>query len=55
VVSQLGPKKSWINKDVLYDYLEVAVRFGMKVELVPNKKRSIDDEGNWMYHIEMRY
>lgn len=24
VVSQLGPKKPWINKSILYDYLEIA-------------------------------
>jgi hypothetical protein len=26
----------------------------MKVELNPNMKESIDDEGNWMYHVELR-
>lgn len=54
VVSQLGPKKPWINKEVLYDYLEVAERLGMKVELYPNRKESIDNDGNWMYHVELR-
>ena len=54
VVSQLGPKKPWINKSILYDYLEIAERLGMKVELNPNMKESIDDEGNWMYHVELR-
>ena len=44
VVSQLGPKKPWINKSILYDYLEIAERLGMKVELNPNMKESIDDE-----------
>lgn len=54
VVSQLGPKKPWINKNILYDYLEIADRLGMKLELYPNKEKSIDDEGNWMYHVELR-
>lgn len=54
VVSQLGPKKPWINKEVLYDYLEVAERLGMKVELYPNREESIDNEGNWMYHVELK-
>ena len=54
VVSQLGPKKPWINKEVLYDYLEVAERLGMKVKLYPNREESIDNEGNWMYHVELK-
>lgn len=54
VVSQLGPKKPWINKSIIYDYLEIAERLEMKVELNPNMKESIDDEGNWMYHVELR-
>lgn len=54
VVSQLGPKKPWINKYVLYDYLEIAERLGMKVMLNPNKEESIDEEGNWMYHAELK-
>ncbi|MBP5340405.1 MAG: hypothetical protein J6W75_02860 [Bacteroidaceae bacterium] len=54
VVSQLGPKKPWINKNILYDYLEIAHRLGMKVKLYPNKEKCIDNDGNWMYHVELR-
>jgi len=54
VVSQLGPKKPWINKNILYDYLETAERLGMKVKLNPNREKSIDDEGDWMFHVELR-
>lgn len=54
VVSQLGPKKPWINKNILYDYLETAERLGMKVKLNPNREKNIDDEGNWMFHVELR-
>lgn len=55
VISQLGPKKPWISKNILYDYLEIAERFEMKAELKPNKEDCIDDEGNWMYHVELSY
>lgn len=54
VVSQLGPKKPWINKYVLYDYLEIAERLEMKVVLKPNRGGSIDKEGNWLYHAELK-
>ena len=50
VVSQLGPKKPWINKYVLYDYLEIAERLGMKIEL---HHKCIDNEGNWMCHVKL--
>ena len=54
VVSQLGPKKPWINKNILYDYLEIAQRLGMKATLYPNREECIDDDGYWMYHVELR-
>lgn len=54
VISQLGPKKPEVNKYVLYDYLEIAERFGMKVELHINEN-FMDDEGNWICHVELRY
>ena len=53
VISQLGPKKPEVNKYVLYDYLEIAERFGMKVELHINEK-FMDDEGNWICHVELK-
>lgn len=55
VISQLGPKKPWINKYVLYDYLEVAERLDLKVELNPNREECIDKDGNWMCHVELKY
>ena len=53
VISQLGPKKPEVNKYVLYDYLEIAERFGMKVELHINES-FMDDEGNWICHVELK-
>ena len=53
VISQLGPKKPEVNKYVLYDYLEIAERFGMKVELHINEN-FMDDEGNWICHVELK-
>ncbi len=53
VVSQLIKPKPWISQQTLYDYLEVAERLRMKVELHPNSECT-DSEGNWVYHIELR-
>ncbi|MBR6141320.1 MAG: hypothetical protein IKQ37_06120 [Bacteroidaceae bacterium] len=53
VVSQLIKPKPWINRQILYDYLEVAERLGMKVELHLNSE-CIDSDGNWLYHVELK-
>ena len=54
VISQLIYPKPWLSRQILYDYLEIAERLGMKVELHPNNG-CIDFEGNWVYHAELKY
>lgn len=53
VVSLLIKPRPWINRNVLYDYLEVAERLGLKIELHPNSACT-DIDGNWKYHVELR-
>lgn len=54
VISQLIYPKPWLSRQILYDYLEAAERLGMKVELHPNSECT-DSEGNWVYHVELKY
>lgn len=52
VVSQLIKPMPWISRQILYDYLEVAERLGLKAELHPNRENT-DCDGNWKCHVEL--
>jgi len=42
-----------VERKTLYDYLEIADRFGMKLELVP-KEYSVERNDGWEYYLKLK-
>ena len=54
VVSQMVMPEPWIEKNILYDYLEIADRLGMKLVLNPDCEL-INGNAIWKYNAILQY